>query len=72
MEAGHEAGRSARRRQRYPRTASGGPLSQSCRGRLTKAPADLLRGAELVARHLAALDNTDCPSHVFLVHLQTP
>ena len=72
MWEGHETGRGAGGRQSYTRAVSGGPLSQPCQCRITKAPPDLLRGAELVERRLAAIDNTDCPSRIFLIHLQTP
>jgi hypothetical protein len=72
MWEGNEAGQGAGRRKRYTFAAACGPLYQPCHGRIKQAPADLLRGAEMVERHLAALDNTDCPSRVFLVHLQTP
>jgi hypothetical protein len=72
MWEGHEAGRSAGRRTSDACAAVCDPLSQPCHGRRKKAPADLLCGAEKVEKRLAALDNTDCPSRVFLVHLQTP
>jgi hypothetical protein len=72
MWEGHEAGQDAGRRQREILAAACGPLSQPCQGRRKKAPADFLRGAEMVERRLAAMDNTDCPSRIFLVHLQTP
>jgi hypothetical protein len=72
MWEGHEAGRGAGRRKSDTRAAACGPLSQPCHGRRKKAPADFLRGAEMVEKRLAAMDDSDCPSRVFLVHLQTP